>query len=310
MAAREALALGSDGRPPVLFRGSYPLWKKRFLNWIDGQKNAKNIRKSLKEGPEIPKNPVNNEPLPNKSWNAEQKNHVEADQMSIAYLYQALPDDIYCNVDSYETGKEIWDEVEKQMDGSIVSNTIRLSTVLNMYETFKQQKGEPLNDVYIRFCNIINELRKNDVKRTNMELNIKFIKNLVEEWQVYGTQLNQQADFGNLTIHTLFEKLTLNNDQVLKAQKMKEEIVHSDPLALFAKKKSSKGSILCCLASSRFNISTCSECPYLMNIRILSGELWSIEVLNGYYKLPSSRFDCNFNFIDFSWMISSLKNFI
>nr|XP_043619766.1 uncharacterized protein LOC122591570 [Erigeron canadensis] len=116
MAAREALAFGSDGRPPVLFRGSYPLWKKRFLNWIDRQKNAKNIRMSLKEGPEIPKNPVNNEPLLEESWNAEQKNRVEADQMSIAYLYQALPDDIFCNVDSYETGKEIWDE--KSFKGS------------------------------------------------------------------------------------------------------------------------------------------------------------------------------------------------
>nr|XP_043625555.1 uncharacterized protein LOC122596979 [Erigeron canadensis] len=87
-----------------------------------------------------------------------------------------------------------------------------------------------------------------------MKLNIKFIMNLEEVWQVYGTQLNQQADFGNLMIHTLFEKLTLNTDQVLKTQKMKEETVHSDPLALVVEKKSSSGS-----RKSRIELETDSE---------------------------------------------------
>nr|XP_043639209.1 uncharacterized protein LOC122610276 [Erigeron canadensis] len=93
------------------------------------------------------------------------------------------------------------------MEGFDVSNTIRLSNVLHLYETFKQQKGESLHEVYIRFCNVINELGKNDVKRTNMELNIKFIKNLEDEWQ--------------------------------KEQKKKEESVTSDPQALVVEQKTS-----------------------------------------------------------------------
>ncbi|KAI3672589.1 hypothetical protein L6452_38684 [Arctium lappa] len=51
MTSRDALSIGTDVKPPVLFKGEYEQWKDRFLDFIDRQKNGKNILTSIKEGP-------------------------------------------------------------------------------------------------------------------------------------------------------------------------------------------------------------------------------------------------------------------
>ena len=119
MSSREALALGTDSRPPVLFRGSYPQWKKRFLDWVDRQTDGEIVLVSYKDGPDYPTNPINGDVIPPESYNATQQKRSKADKLARSYLYQALPDDIYCNVDSYETGKDIWDELERQIVTSV-----------------------------------------------------------------------------------------------------------------------------------------------------------------------------------------------
>nr|XP_043613714.1 uncharacterized protein LOC122585645 [Erigeron canadensis] len=188
------------------------------MNWIARQPLGNDIKASYKDGPAEHINPVTKYVLPLESWNTAQKKRSQVDNLAISYLYLALPNNINCNVDSYETGKDICDEIERQLQGSEVSSTIRLSNVLDLYETFKQEEGESLEEVYTRFCTVINELRKEKVKKTEMELNIKYLRQLDEVWQPYGTQLNQQLNFGKLTIRTLYEKLKLNIRAVQKKQ--------------------------------------------------------------------------------------------
>ncbi|KAJ9543687.1 hypothetical protein OSB04_023394 [Centaurea solstitialis] len=53
MTTREALAIGSDTMPPVLFRGDYNMWRDRFLDFIYRQDLGEYIRLSLKEGPKV-----------------------------------------------------------------------------------------------------------------------------------------------------------------------------------------------------------------------------------------------------------------
>ena len=50
MASREALALGSDTRPPVFYRGSYGLWKKRFMDYVECQPNGHLLKDSILNG--------------------------------------------------------------------------------------------------------------------------------------------------------------------------------------------------------------------------------------------------------------------
>nr|XP_043619612.1 uncharacterized protein LOC122591406 [Erigeron canadensis] len=234
MASQDSLILGNESRPPVLYRDCYPLWRNRFLKWIKKQPLGTDILASINDGPFEHINPVTKEPLPPESWNTTQRNRTQGDNLALHHLYMALPNDIYCNVDSYDTAKDIWDELERQLQGSDLSSTIRLSNVLHLYETFKQEKAESLLDAYTRFCTVINALRKEKVKKTEMELKIKFLNYLDPVWHEYGTQLNQHYDFKDLTIHTLYEKLKLNVRDVKAKQASSCEQLISDPLALVA----------------------------------------------------------------------------
>ena len=65
--SREALAIGSETKPPVLFRGDYAQWIDRFLDFIESKDNGDLILQSYIEGPatydeEAPPNPLATQP--------------------------------------------------------------------------------------------------------------------------------------------------------------------------------------------------------------------------------------------------------
>nr|GEZ56256.1 hypothetical protein [Tanacetum cinerariifolium] len=55
------------------------------------------------------------------------------------------------------------------------------AAVLYEYETFKTIKGELLLDTYIRYLQVINDLKKCGHSKDNCELNFKFLNNLQPE---------------------------------------------------------------------------------------------------------------------------------
>nr|GEU65200.1 hypothetical protein [Tanacetum cinerariifolium] len=57
------------------------------------------------------------------------------------------------------------------------------AAVLYEYETFKATEGELLLDTYIRYLQVINDLKKCGYSKDNYELNFKFLNNLQLEWK-------------------------------------------------------------------------------------------------------------------------------
>ncbi|KAI3697946.1 hypothetical protein L6452_31052 [Arctium lappa] len=51
MTSRDTLLIGTDVKPPVLFKGEYEQWKDRFLDFVDRQTNGANILESITDGP-------------------------------------------------------------------------------------------------------------------------------------------------------------------------------------------------------------------------------------------------------------------
>lgn len=51
----EALSIGSDNRPLILFDGELPQWKERFLDFIDQQDLGVEIHDSLTNSPTLTK---------------------------------------------------------------------------------------------------------------------------------------------------------------------------------------------------------------------------------------------------------------
>nr|GEX58593.1 putative reverse transcriptase domain-containing protein [Tanacetum cinerariifolium] len=146
----------------------------------------------------------------------------------------SLKDKSICN----KTAKDLWDALARYMLGSEYSKQDRKAAVLYEYETFKATEGELLLDTYIRYLQVINDLKKCGYSKDNCELNFKFLNNLQPDWKQYATMMRQNKNLMNINIDALYNILKQNQGDVNDAMgsKKKTVVVTSDPLALIAEK--------------------------------------------------------------------------
>ncbi|GJV65694.1 RNA-directed DNA polymerase, eukaryota [Tanacetum coccineum] len=247
--SRDVITVGSTMRIPLLYRGEYSQWRERFMNYLEEQTDGEAMINSIQNGdhslpvvaqvsltgtaPNAP--PTLKDP---KFWTAEEKKNRKIDHLARSLLIQRLPNDIYSLIDSNDTAKDLWDALERQMRGSEYGEQDRKAAILYEYETFKATEGEQLLDTYLRYLQVINDLKKCGYKKDNCELNYKFLNNLQPEWKQYGTLMRQTKNLMDINIDALYNILKQNQGDVNEAMghKKKAVVVTSDPLALVAEK--------------------------------------------------------------------------
>ncbi|GJZ93655.1 retrovirus-related pol polyprotein from transposon TNT 1-94 [Tanacetum coccineum] len=247
--SRDVITVGSTMRIPLLYRGEYSQWRERFMNYLEEQTDGEAMINSIQNGdhplpviaqvslagtaPNAP--PTLKDP---QFWTAEEKKNRKIDRLARSLLIQGLPNDIYSLIDSNDTAKDLWDALERQMRGSEYGEQDRKAAILYEYETFKATEGEQLLDTYLRYLQVINDLKKCGYKKDNCELNYKFLNNLQPEWKQYGTLMRQTKNLMDINIDALYNILKQNQGDVNDAMgyKKKAIVVTSDPLALVAEK--------------------------------------------------------------------------
>ncbi|KAI3770840.1 hypothetical protein L6452_01986 [Arctium lappa] len=149
MNSRESLATCSDQKPPVLFRGEYPQWHDRFMNFIEAKSNYEDIYKCLTEGPQdwpmkvVPGNPAEGRPERQirKSvgdFTKDEKEMYDAEKLAKSYLLQSLPNDIYACIDNFkDSSKNMWDQIEKMMMGSHINSQLKTLEKLYLHELYE-----------------------------------------------------------------------------------------------------------------------------------------------------------------------------
>ncbi|KAJ9539175.1 hypothetical protein OSB04_031908 [Centaurea solstitialis] len=247
--SRDLLSMGSKSKPPVLQIGEYPQWHVRmiqFLNNID-----KTLMVSIQEGPikpfiDIPGTPETAttpaiEPRRVyklfRHYNELEKIRAELDDKALTFLTMAIPNDLFNRVDSRNTAKELWDELEKQFQGTERSIQAKLNQAIGAYEGFKALEGETLADSYSRFNIIMNDLRRNGMNKSTSEINYKFLKNLNPEWDHYSVNLQMNKNLAEEDLHDLYSILSQHEVKV-KHIVMKQKSI-SDSLALLTEKSKS-----------------------------------------------------------------------
>ncbi|GJT42547.1 integrase, catalytic region, zinc finger, CCHC-type containing protein [Tanacetum coccineum] len=215
--SRDVITVGSTMRIPLLYRGEYSQWRERFMNYLEEQTDGEAMINSIQN----------------------EKKNRKIDRLARSLLIQGLPNDIYSLIDSNDTAKDLWDALERQMRGSEYGEQDRKAAILYEYETFKATEGEQLLDTYLRYLQVINDLKKCGYKKDNCELNYKFLNNLQPEWKQYGTLMRQTKNLMDINIDALYNILKQNQSDVNEAMghKKKAVVVTSDPLALVAEKK-------------------------------------------------------------------------
>nr|GEY33925.1 hypothetical protein [Tanacetum cinerariifolium] len=215
--SRNVLTVGSTMRIPLLYRGEYSQWVERFMNYLEEQTDGEAMINSIKNG---------DQPLPCVT------------QVSVFVTSSTeqppLKDKSMCN----KTRKDLWDALLRHMLGFEYGEQDRKDAVLYEYETFKATGGELLLDTYIRYLQVINDLKKCGYSKDNCELNFKFLNNLQPEWKQYATMMRLNKNLMDINIDALYNIRKQNQGYVNDAMRSKKKtvVINSDPLALIAEK--------------------------------------------------------------------------
>ncbi|GJV76857.1 hypothetical protein Tco_1508441 [Tanacetum coccineum] len=180
---------------------------------VTGKDNGENIMKSITEGPfqmgtirdtlteggegALHLGPVRARVFADLS--AEQKDRYKADIRATNIILQGIPKDIYSLINHYTDAKDIWDNVKMILEGSELTKDDRESQLYDEFEHFCQIKGETIHVYYVRFTKLINDMRNIKMTMPRMQLNSKFVNNMLPEWSRFITEvkLNRVSNASN-----------------------------------------------------------------------------------------------------------------
>ncbi|GJY05915.1 hypothetical protein Tco_0371855 [Tanacetum coccineum] len=174
----------------MLDRSVFESWQQRIHLYCLGKENGENILQSIDEGPfNIGKfretladgalGPERDRVV--KDLTFEEKERYKADIRATNILLQGLPKDIYTLINHYTDTKYIWDNVKMLLEGSELTRDERESQLYNDFEHFHQIKGETIYEYYVRFTKLINKMRNIKMTMPKMQLNLKFVNNMLPE---------------------------------------------------------------------------------------------------------------------------------
>nr|GFC00377.1 hypothetical protein [Tanacetum cinerariifolium] len=176
--SRDVLTVGSTMRILLLYRGEYSQWVERFINYLEEQTDGEAMINSIKNG---------DQPLP------------RVTQVSIAGTTSTkqppLKDKSMCN----RSAKDLWDALARHMLGSEYGEQDRKAAVLYEYETFKATKGELLLDTYIRYLQVINDLKMSGYSKDNCKLNFKSKEKVVVSSYSEGSEADDFSELKKIT---------------------------------------------------------------------------------------------------------------
>ncbi|GJY46273.1 retrovirus-related pol polyprotein from transposon TNT 1-94 [Tanacetum coccineum] len=239
---------GSDTRPPMLDRTDFESWQQRIRLYCLGKDNGENIMKSIKEGPfqmgtvsdvitggtegAVQQGPVRARVLNDLS--AEEKERYKADIRATNILLQGIPKDIYSLINHYTDAKDIWENVKMILEGSELTKDDRESQLYDEYEHFRQIKGEGIQGYYVRFTKLINDMRNIKMTMSRMQLNSKFVNNMLPEWSRFITEVKLNRGLKESNSDQLYAYLKQHEVHANENRIMMERFgqPNNDPLAL------------------------------------------------------------------------------
>ncbi|GKC88780.1 hypothetical protein Tco_1149429, partial [Tanacetum coccineum] len=96
---------------------------------------------------------------------------------------------------------------------------------------FTSRDGESMESYYSRFYKLMNELTRNNLQVTTMQVNVQFLQQLQPEWSRFVTVVKQSKEIDTISYHTLFDILKQYQNEVndIRAERIAKS---ANPLAL------------------------------------------------------------------------------
>nr|GFB03327.1 hypothetical protein [Tanacetum cinerariifolium] len=167
---------------------------------------------------------------------SEEKDRYNADIRDTNILPQGLPKDIYTLINHYTDAKDIWDYVKMLLEGSVLTKEDRESQLYDDFKHFKQHKEESIHDYYFRFAKLINDMRNIKMIMSKLQLNSKFVKNMLPEWGRFVTAVKLNRGLRDSNYDQLFAYLKQHEAHAMENKMLLERLSQptADPLTLLS----------------------------------------------------------------------------
>ncbi|GJU97814.1 retrovirus-related pol polyprotein from transposon TNT 1-94 [Tanacetum coccineum] len=209
------MAAGSKDRPPMLGPGRYSQWRSRFLRYIDTKPNGGGLKKCILNGPYVPTS-VLIQAVPEAegrpavqqhtaietvlNMTPENKEHFQSEKEAIFLLLTGIGDEIYSTVDACNTANEMWIAIERLQQGESLNVQDVKTNLFWEFGKFTSRDGESMESYYSRFYKLMNELTRNNLQVTTMQVNVQFLQQLIQNGQDLGTCQASRKDRHRLSI--------------------------------------------------------------------------------------------------------------
>nr|GEY79441.1 hypothetical protein [Tanacetum cinerariifolium] len=217
------MAAGSSDRPPMLAPGRYPQWRSRFLRYVDTR-------------PNVPEHTTVETPS---NMSPENKARFLAEKEAIHLILTGIGDDIYLTVDACQTTQKMWEAIERLQQGESLNIQDVKTNLFWEFRKFTSHDGETMESYYTRFYKLMNEMIKNNLTVTTMQVNVQFLQQLQPEWSRFVRIVKQQHKLDEVSYHKLFDILKQYQNEVneLRAEKLAR---NANPLALVSTAQASQ----------------------------------------------------------------------
>ncbi|GKC20060.1 retrovirus-related pol polyprotein from transposon TNT 1-94 [Tanacetum coccineum] len=242
------MAAGLKDRPPMLGPGRYSQWRSRFLRYIDTKPNGGGLKKSILSGPYVPTTvqvqaveaaegrpavPQHTSVETILNMTPENKEHFQSEKEAIFLLLTGIGDEIYSTVDACNTANEMWIAIERLQQGESLNVQDVKTNLFWEFGKFTSRDGESMESYYSRFYKLMNELTRNNLQVTTMQVNVQFLQQLQPEWSRFVTIVKQSEKIDTVSYHRLFDILKQFQLEVndIRAERIAKS---ANPLALIA----------------------------------------------------------------------------
>nr|GEY96312.1 hypothetical protein [Tanacetum cinerariifolium] len=248
------MAAGSRDRPSMLIPGRYPQWRSWFLRYVDTRPNGEALRKCILSGPykpttvlvhdvkatddslAVPEHTIVETPT---NMSPENKAHFLAEKEAIHLILNGIGDDIYSTVDACQMAQEMWEAIERLQHGESINIQDVKTNLFWEFRKLTSHDGESMELYYTRFYKLMNEMIRNNLSVTTIQVNIQFLQQLQLEWLRFVMIVKQQHKLDEVSYHKLFDILKQYRNEVneLCAKKLAR---NANPLALVATAQASQ----------------------------------------------------------------------
>nr|GEV30079.1 hypothetical protein [Tanacetum cinerariifolium]GEV90573.1 hypothetical protein [Tanacetum cinerariifolium] len=169
----------------------------------------------------------------------EKKAHFLAEKEAIHLILTGIGDDIYSTIDACQIAQEMWEAIERLQQGESLNIQDVKTNLFWEFGKFTSNDGETMESYYTRFYKLMNEMIRNNLTMTTMQVNVQFLQQLQPEWSRFVMIVKQQHKLDEVSYHKLFDSLKQYQNEVneLRVEKLAR---NANPLALVATAQASQ----------------------------------------------------------------------